>query len=228
VDDVDLSARLASASAFSLRTALLGSSTPPFRPEGVFVSERYPFHEDPFVCDLIQRKARQLASRSDFRGHDAVDVEQEFHLHLAHRGDRFDPQRGHVHAFVTGVIERHAASLVRKQQAKKRNPSRDTSLSKLVEGEFGPTELGHLIDARHQDEHLGRFPRPALEQAELRHDVDEVLATVSHQLRDLADRLSRDTPAQVARDRNVPRTSQNEEVRRLRGRFERQDLDQYF
>jgi hypothetical protein len=38
----------------------------------------------------------------------------------------------------------------------------------------------------------------------------------------------REKSAQVARDRNVPRTTQNEELKRLRRRFERSDLDQYF
>jgi RNA polymerase sigma factor (sigma-70 family) len=180
------------------------------------------------ACRFLRDKARRLSRRSDFRNQDAEDVEQDLLLKLCRSRHRFDPARGTLHSFVNTVTERELASLARRQRAAKRNPTGSVSLTSRIPGHDGSVELGSTLLDSEAHRHRGQSSRSSAEEAELRLDIDEVARTLLEPLRDLADRLMREKSAQVARDRNVPRTTQNEELKRLRRRFERSDLDQYF
>lgn len=184
---------------------------------------------DQFTARLIRRKARQLVGRAGFTRSDREDIEQELRLKLLKHFSSYDPQQGHRHAFVTAVVERHAANLLRDRQAEKRDHRRVCSLNVVIadEEDEGPVELGDTIGRRELDARLGRSLRDQQELAELVLDMADVIAGLTPELRDLAERLKADSASQVARDLGVPRTTLNGTIQKLRQRFEGAGLRDY-
>ena len=135
--------------------------------------------------------------------------------------ESFDPKRAHWHVFVTTVVNRCAANLLRDQRALKRDSDRLDSLhcKVPVPGE-APVELGDCLDTTEKNRHRGQAPRDQLEQESLAVDVTSLLETLNDDDRDLARRLSETSISQAARELGVPRTTLNDAVRRLRQRFE--------
>jgi RNA polymerase sigma-70 factor (ECF subfamily) len=164
-----------------------------------------------FARDLIRRKARQLARHAGPHHHDPEDVEQELTLRLLRAMPRYDPARGHVHAFVTAVVERAAAGLLRRCRAKKRGAGPVRSLDAPAAAE--PTDRG---DAGRAADRVG-----------LAADLAAVLAELPADLRGLAERLTRQTLSEVARQDGVPRSTLQRRVDRLRRRFEDAGLREY-
>ena len=141
--------------------------------------------------------------------------------------EAFDPAAAHWKSFVTTVIERQTATLVRDRRAAKRDRRRVTTLHVLIDGDDGPLEFTQTIAS---DEHLNRtdwWRRSDAERAELALDLDEVLAALPEDLRDLAVRLMDASPSQVARDLGVPRSTLQRRMERLRRHFEDAGLRDY-
>lgn len=184
---------------------------------------------DEFTRKLIRRKARQLIGRVGFTKSDQADIEQELTLKLLKALSGFDPDQGHKNVFVTAVIERFVANLLRDKQAEKRDHRRVCSLNVVIadDEDEGPVELGDTVSRREQDARLGQAPRDEHDLAQLVLDMVEVIATLPSELRELAERLKTDSVSQVARDLGVPRTTLNGRVRELRRRFERAGLKDY-
>ena len=135
-------------------------------------SSASPKQLDAFAARLIRRKARQLVGRAGFTRSDRDDIEQELALKLLKQLSAFDPGEAHWHVFVTTVVERYAASLLRDKRAEKRDHRRATSLHVLIEtGDNGPVELAETVGRREQDARLGRDPRSDEERAQLAGDV---------------------------------------------------------
>jgi len=98
---------------------------------------------DKLATHLIQRKARQLIRQGFFPKSDCDDLEQELRIHLWQQIGKFNPDLGHWNAFLTTVLERHAATFVRRCKARKNGSGQTISLSELVdngEGELEPLE----------------------------------------------------------------------------------------
>lgn len=184
---------------------------------------------DRFAERLIHRKARQLARVPGFSPSDREDIAQELRLKLLMHSAGYDPQQGHRHAFVTALVERHAANLLRAKRAEKRDHRSVRSLSMQLadDAEEGPVELTDAISPRHLDARLGRASREEHELAELAMDVSEAIAGLPPELREVAQRLKTDTLSQIARDLGVPRTTLSDRVRKLRRCFEQTGLGDY-
>ena len=106
--------------------------------------------------------------------------------------------------FITTVVERSMAMLIRERHAKKRNATGIQSLT-------SPADDGGPSDHRG-----GGDP----ERIDLTSDVAEVMASLPAELRDFAERLKLQTVSQVAREMDVPRTTLLRWVDRLRRCFE--------
>ncbi|GIW85376.1 MAG TPA: sigma-70 family RNA polymerase sigma factor [Dehalococcoidia bacterium] len=191
-------------------------------------SSASPKQLDAFAARLIRRKARQLVGRAGFTRSDRDDIEQELALKLLKQLSAFDPGEAHWHVFVTTVVERYAASLLRDKRAEKRDHRRATSLHVLIEtGDNGPVELAETVGRREQDARLGRDPRSDEERAQLAGDVADVLADLPADLRDVAERLKHDSVSQVARDLGLPRTTLLRRMEHVRRAFEGAGLRDY-
>ncbi|MCX7701184.1 MAG: sigma-70 family RNA polymerase sigma factor [Gemmataceae bacterium] len=184
-----------------------------------------PRHLDAFARRLIRRKARQLIGRAGFTQSDHADLEQELSLKLLKQLTAFDPAAAPWHAFVTTLIERHAASLLRHKQAEKRDHRRIASLHLPIETpDHGPVELAETVSRRGQDARLGRESRSDEERAQLAADVADVLLNLPEDLQDLAERLKHASVSQVARDLGLPRTTLLRRLEPLRRTFEDKGL----
>ena len=183
---------------------------------------------DRFTCGIIRRKVNQLIGRAGFTRQDREDLEQELVLRLLQALPSFDPAKAHRNVFVTTVIERCVANILRDKQAQKRDHRRGSSLHLMVDiGEDGKIELGDTIGQRELDARRCRHPRSDEEIAQIVQDLADVMAKLPDELRGLAERLKTRTKSEIARDMGVPRTTLNESVRRLRRRFESAGLKDY-
>lgn len=172
---------------------------------------------------LIASVARKLAQIGD-----REDIEQELHLKLLKYLASYDPQKGRRQAFATAIVKRQAANLLRAKRAMKRDHRGVRSLSmELANEEEGPVELADTISQRHSGARLGRATREEHELAALAMDIRDVIASLPHELADLAARLKTDSLSQIARDLGIPRTTLADRVRKLRRCFEQAGLRDY-
>ncbi len=170
------------------------------------------FHDDKLVLDcfarsLIRRKVRLLVGRAGFTDQDREDLEQELILRLLQSLHLFDPNQAHRNVFVTTVIERAVARIVRERLAKKRDGGVVRSLDHAHEKAGDSTEPA---DPRRSHE----------EEIDLATDLAEVLARLPADLRALAERLKSRSLSQAARELGLPRSTLQRQVERLRRCFE--------
>ncbi|GIW55530.1 MAG: hypothetical protein KatS3mg082_1934 [Nitrospiraceae bacterium] len=162
---------------------------------------------DKFTKGIIRRKIKQLVGRAGFSRQDREDLEQELLLRLLQSLHLFDPAQAHRNVFVTTVIERAVAMILRERLARKRNGGTVQSLDHAHEKARDATEPA---DPRRSHE----------DQINLATDLAEVLAKLPDDLRALAERLKRQSLSQAARDLGVPRSTLQRQVQRLRQCFE--------
>ena len=185
------------------------------------------FHDDNqkidrFAKGIICRKARQIIGRAGFTAQDRDDIEQELVLRLLQRLPKFDPAKSHRNVFVTTVIERSVASILRDRQAEKRDHRRVTSLNVMIDiNDEGPVEMSETIS---EDARRPGPDRTAEELTQLRVDVAEVVDDLPPRLRDLAERLKVGSKSEVARDLGLPPTTILRWLERLRRGSEKADL----
>jgi RNA polymerase sigma-70 factor (ECF subfamily) len=165
-------------------------------------------HDDKIVFDkftqgIIRRKIKQLVGRAGLTRQDREDLEQELILRLLQSLHLFDPDKAHRNVFVTTVIERAVAMILRERLAKKRNGGAVQSLDHAREKTGDSTEP---VDPRRSHE----------EQVDLALDLAESLAKLPDDLRDLAERLKTQSLSQAARDLGVQPSTLQRRVQRLR------------
>lgn len=175
---------------------------------------------------------RQTQSSPDHRPgytrQDQEDLEQELLARLLQGLQSFDPDVAHFKSFVTAIVERSVATLLRDKQAEKRDHRRIGSLHVLIEvTQDGPTELGETVGEREFNARRCSDPRGADDLAQLTSDLAEFVAALPAELRELAERLKTQSISAIAREVGVPRTTLNDTVRRLRQRFEQAGLRDY-
>jgi RNA polymerase sigma-70 factor (ECF subfamily) len=183
---------------------------------------------DQFARGLIRRKVEQLIGKAGFTAQDRKDLEQELLLRLVKSLPSYDPSKSHLYAFITTVLERYVANVLRNKRADKRDQRRITSLSVMIyiEGE-GPVELAQTISQLELDARRHAHSRSDEERAQLAMDLADVVAKLPPDLRDLAQRLMSQSPSEAARDLDIPRTTLYEKIRRLRRHFEDAGLRDY-
>jgi RNA polymerase sigma factor (sigma-70 family) len=174
-----------------------------------------------FAAKLIRRKAKQLAARAGFTKADRQDLEQEMKLRVWQRLPQFDPSKAHWNAFVTTIVERHAATILQRARRTKRfedNPH--VSLSELVEDcDNVLVELAETIGPQHKELLTGRYVDTAENLSDLKLEVEEVVAALPDDLRRLCELLKFHNVKDAAREMGIPRTTASSMVARLRAIF---------
>jgi RNA polymerase sigma-70 factor (ECF subfamily) len=183
---------------------------------------------DRFTRGIIRRKINQIIGHAGLTRQDGDDLQQDLFLRVLQSLPSFDSNQGHRNKFITAVVERHVANILRNKRAEKRDHRRISSLNIMVSiGEDEATELAETIGQRELDAQRGRHPRSDEELAQLAQDMAEMIAKLPEELRDLAQQLKTHSVAEIARNMGVPRTTLHESVRRLRQRFENTGLKDY-
>ncbi len=176
---------------------------------------------DRFERWLIHEKAKRLIGKAGLRKGDLEDLEQDLALDVLERLRSFDPSRAKRHTFVAMVVEHGVAAILERRTAAKRDPRREgCSLNDAVcDDEGKAVERSDTLEAQR-----GCLSEDARDLAA---DVRAVLDRLSPELRRLA--LARQTKswAEIAEERDVPRTTLYADIRRLRAAFERAGLGRY-
>lgn len=184
---------------------------------------------DTFTQGFVRKAARQLAGKHGFGERDRDEIEQRLYLKLAARMDQADPDDPKWKAFVAKTVRRHIASMIRDNQAEKRDHRRSCSIQMVVGTEDDmPITLAEAMSEQECKARRGWCLRSPQDLTELAMD----LATCTEELpdprhREFCERLKHDSIAQVARDMAIPRTTLNAWLRKLRERFEERGLKDY-
>lgn len=177
---------------------------------------------------LISIKARQVVRRPGFTPSDWPDVEQDLALDLLRRLPRFDPARASLRTFVNRVVEHRISTLIEAREAAMRDHRRHGTLHEEVSDPDGEAaELLDLLDEESCRERVGLPVRDPFGDADLRADLEEALRTLPTHLRDLARRLQKDSPSEVARSTGIPRTTLLKRMGRIRAHLDRAGLHEY-
>lgn len=170
------------------------------------------FELDEFTKLVIRKKANQLVGRTGLRKRDRDDLEQELLLELVQSLPSFDPKKAHWNVFVTTVIERTAAQILRDRRAQKRDFTRTCSLEEIIEQEENSEQ--HVADQERQW-------RQQQEQTDLAIDLNEALAKLPDELRAVADLLKYSCSiAQIARELGLGTSTVKRRIQELRVRLE--------
>lgn len=133
--------------------------------------------DDRFTRGIIRRKVKQLIGRAGFTRQDHEDLEQDLFVRVLQSLPRFNPDVAHRNKFITTVVERYVANILRNKQAEKRDHRGVASLNVMIEiTEEGPTELAQTIGEREMDARLGRDRRSEEELTQLALDLADVNA----------------------------------------------------
>ncbi len=158
--------------------------------------------QSPFVSDLIRNKASRMRRRGGYSRSDQEDLQQELLLRLLEAWPRFDPRQGEEGAFAYTVINRAVAFVLRRRQRQLRADQaiRQVRSERLVR-EQACSDAGLSAD--------------------LRNDVAGIRSRLPADLRDLAGRLLHDCQADVARELEIPHSTLQRRVRKLRTPFQK-------
>jgi len=170
------------------------SARPPPRPEEDEVgadSSRWVC--DPYVVNLIRRKARQLVGHYGFTEDDREDIEQELWADLYHRAPSYDPSLASPRTFANRIVEHAIAAIIEHRKYAIRDYRQAVcSLNDPVDGEYGDqAEYVDLLDQDTYLESLGQEKTSVADQAAADIDLERLRATLPPELRALLERLAK-------------------------------------
>lgn len=158
-----------------------------------------------------------------------ADLEQQLWSCLLERQAQFDPGRAPLGAFITMVLRRCAANLLRDRLTLYRRTGYVYSLDQSQAGRLsGEPDLAAVITRREYDARRRYEPAPERDREELNQDVARVLGRLPLVLRRAARALQQArSRAEAARQLGIPRSTLHTHVRRLRQCFEQAGLHDY-
>ncbi|MGL4464601.1 MAG: sigma factor [Planctomycetia bacterium] len=157
----------------------------------------------------MARKANELAGKYGFAADETDDIRQELSLHLLRHWASYDETKGKVTTFIQNAVDGKVCVMIRDQRRAKRDSRRERSLSQVEDA----IEFGKLDGVRGQPEISD------LSLVELRSDCDDIVGNLPPQLREIADLLKLNSPAEVARQLDIPKTTFWRRMTELRKHF---------
>jgi hypothetical protein len=168
---------------------------------------------DPTVATFLEIKARQLARRPEFGRGARGDLEQDLRAKLLQSLTAFNPLHSPWETFAYGVLERHAATLVRDATAARRDRRATVSLS------AARRDMAPLLRDAERAKHRGVSRPSQKDLTVLAADVATILESLPPELRDLADQLQGGSQRAAARALGKTRGVLTTLLRRLRAAF---------
>ena len=89
--------------------------------------------QDRCIRGIIKRKVGQLMGRAGFTQQDRESLEHDLLARVFDSLSKFDPEVGHRNTFVTAVVERYVANILRDKTADKRDHCRIRSLNVRID-----------------------------------------------------------------------------------------------
>lgn len=182
-----------------------------------------------FAHRFIRFKAKQILGRAGIRHSDREDLEQDLRYRILQSFRLFDPTVSDWESFVTTVVERRVASLVRRGKAHQRHGLVDqVSLSEAAVDEEGQqVELADRMSADNQGKVNGRYSRSGADSIAMVHDLDRAMETLPDDQRRTCEELKRITVKSLARKRRVPRATLIYELLPIREHFDRAGISEF-
>lgn len=190
---------------------------------------RYTGTIDSFTEGYVKKSVRHLIGKFGITASDAGDIEQTLFLKLAKHLPCDDPDAPQWKAFVATTVKRCIANMVRDTRAGKRDHRRVRSIHVVIGfDDEGTIELADTIEEHEVHARRLQGRRSDQELASLRMDLDELAAELlDARHREFIQRLKHDSISQVARDMDIPPTTLNSWLRKLRQKFEDTGLRDY-
>lgn len=184
---------------------------------------------DAYIARLVSCKAKQISRQAGFTDDDREDIEQDLVLDLLQRISEYDPAKAKQSTFAAHVVNNHAATLLARSKAAKRNHNRIAySLNDLYEDKDGSVwEREELFDQDLYQMRLGRQSRPSEDLRDLQIDVQYQLKLLSPKARELCKRITHDHISSIAQDIGTPRTTLYSLLSTIRKSFIDAGLDEY-
>ena len=180
-----------------------------------------------FEHGIIHRKVDILIGRDGFTDADRRSLQHDLTIRLIQSLKSFDPKKADRKSFSTMVVERSVAKILRYQRAEKRDCRRVQSLNAPIPCSEGLVELGETIGTAEYDARRGCTTPCPNRQAEVKHDVNAVIAGLTPELRKLAELLKTRSVRQAAQEMNVSRYYLTTLVSELREVFEKNNFQFY-
>jgi DNA-directed RNA polymerase specialized sigma24 family protein len=181
-----------------------------------------------FLARLIKKKVRQMIDRADFRPGDEPDIEQQLRLKVTQHLSAYRGDQGHLLAFLTAIVERKVASILRDGNAEKRHPRRVVSLNiQVAVRDEGPVELGATVTQQEAGNRLGVKFLDHETAFNLKHDVDATIQKLTPDERKICEALKHGSITQVSLELGIPRTTIYDMIARWREQFQDEGLREY-
>jgi len=153
-------------------------------------------------AEIVKHKVRKLIGRYGFSASDEPDLQQELAMHVSTRMARHDPARGARSTFVDRIVRNKIANILEHRIAAKRGGrKRPLSLDAVPEG--------LLLDG-HTDADV----------VDLGLDVRNAVASLPPDLRQVAIRLEKNSPSEVARMLGLTRGQMRQRMEAIRHHME--------
>lgn len=184
---------------------------------------------DDFAIGLIRKTALRLSRQRGFTRDEAADLRQELTLFVLQRLQHYQPSRGHLYAYLTTIVDRHAAKLCVQRRAEHCTFLRQgASLNHPVEHEGELMSFGDTLANDIHQRRTGQAPRTPLEASELRQDVQQFISQLPEPFATLAKRLQHESPSQIAASTGGSNSGLHRQMRWLRKRLKNAGLKNYF
>ncbi|HAC91241.1 MAG TPA: hypothetical protein DCF63_11525 [Planctomycetaceae bacterium] len=184
--------------------------------------------EDRFIRGIIKRKVNQLIGRAGFTEQDREALEQDLFARVLQSLVHYDSKIGHRNKFVTAVVERYVANVLRDKQALKRDHQRVSSLNIVIEVcDEGPVELSHIIGEHEQDARLGRRRRSSQEQIDLAADIEALMPSLPEPWQKLLTLCKTMSVKEAAEQMGIARTTAASWLQRIGKGFEEAGMREY-
>ncbi|QBG46037.1 sigma-70 family RNA polymerase sigma factor [Verrucomicrobia bacterium S94] len=183
---------------------------------------------DTYAADLIRNKARLLIGKAGLTESDRPDLEQELMIDLLERMKRYNPAKAKKTTFMARIVERRIASLLEKRFAQRRDCRLcSTSLNEIVPGNYGDRD--QRVDLLSSDLNPASKTSEPLERksGDMQIDLEEVIASLPEQLRDLCERLRTSNMMEISRDTGICRGTLYYRLTLLREAFQEAGLKEY-
>jgi RNA polymerase sigma factor (sigma-70 family) len=168
-----------------------------------------------FAARFIHDKVGRLVARGTIGPSDREDLEQDLKLHLIRRFDQFDPSVAHWRTFVVVVVERFILTYLVARRRRRRREVRPSPKDSVAES----VTNNNLQSRRHSVSVPVDNSFDPTSQRDLALDVCEIVSGLPESTRRLCEQLMHDSPAEVARQTQIPRTTLHGHISMLRKSF---------
>lgn len=174
-----------------------------------------------YAARLIQYKAQQLIGRYGFVKADRSDLEQELTAHVLKRLPRYDAHRSSRETFISRIIDRKVASMIRYQRAATRDYRRLRVPALAVEArdQRSPPAFAHAGDLQVDRRFVQSEHNASTEFIDVALDIAAVKDALDPISRRVCDQLPFASIAEISRRLQLPRAAVSAHVMNIRRRF---------